>query len=547
MPAANPRRALLGALLVAAPLAAGELPYVEVAIPMRDGAELAADLWLPGPGSWPTILIQTPYGKWINRLGGLPLATSDYAFVIVDWRGRWASSGAPDGSTPGQDGFDCVEWIAAQPWSNGAVGTYGDSALGIAQFNTAAEQPPHLLAAVPGFTDPVTDYEQYFPGGALKQEYADFLDNFGFFSESLLTAHPSHDWFWALGEALSDRYDQIAVPMLLVGGWYDLDTRGLLEAWEGLTTASDPAVRGEHRLLVGPWTHAHENELAQGELEYPAAVGVAEAEALAFLDQRLRGLGDGPGGRRIHWFEMGADIWRESQCWLPADVGDRSLWLEADGSLGTQDPSPGAPLVFASDPADPSPTWGGPRLTLANVVEGPADLRAEVESREDLLVLTSDELAEPWTLLGAPHALLDVAFDRTDGDVVARLADVWPDGRSIYVTQGIRRGRFRAGFESENAMTPAVPAAFDIELAPVAITFAPGHRIRLDISSASSPWYHVNPNDGGPLYADSPTTLPLVTSIGVDDSRLVLPTRDPLSLFADGFECGLASWSAAVP
>ena len=187
---------LLVALSLAATARAGDsflpasAPFdaTEMRIPMRDGAELAADVYLPRSeataGPWPVVLIQTPYDKsgvrpWFQgegRWGERSLFTDTaYAFVVTDWRGRSASAAAarPGRVVPGgaDDGYDTVEWIATQPWSNGKIGTWGPSALGAAQFRTASARPPHLVCAVPVVMPLNLTYDIYFPGGALWEEF----------------------------------------------------------------------------------------------------------------------------------------------------------------------------------------------------------------------------------------------------------------------------------------------------------------------------------------------------------------------------------------
>src|SRR5690606_5585343 len=125
-------------------------------IPMRDGKKLLADYYLPaGCSSCPVILIQTPYNKnafhaYLPLGVGFDLPNSNYAFVVVDWRGFYASAQALNG-TPnrGEDGYDCIEWISQQSWCDGNIGTWGPSALGKIQFETAKEQHPAHKCAVP--------------------------------------------------------------------------------------------------------------------------------------------------------------------------------------------------------------------------------------------------------------------------------------------------------------------------------------------------------------------------------------------------------------
>jgi putative CocE/NonD family hydrolase len=138
--------------------ASAVLDWTEVQIPMSDGQSLAADYYLPEDWtSGPVILIQTPYNKNLVHLFGLPLGvgyaqeTSPYAFVILDWRGRFGSIDAAYVGSPttGEDGFDAVEWVASQTWCDGNIGTWGPSALGRVQYETARQHPPHLKCIAP--------------------------------------------------------------------------------------------------------------------------------------------------------------------------------------------------------------------------------------------------------------------------------------------------------------------------------------------------------------------------------------------------------------
>jgi len=157
-------------------LSNGQLDWEEVNIPMSDGQTLKADIYLPtGWTSGPTILIQTPYNKNLYHLGlplgiGLGQPNMQYAIVILDWRGFWGSSAAAYQGAPamGEDGYDVVEWIAAQSWSDGNIGTWGPSALGKVQFATAKEHPPHLKCIVPVVAASQTNYEEYYPGGSYR-------------------------------------------------------------------------------------------------------------------------------------------------------------------------------------------------------------------------------------------------------------------------------------------------------------------------------------------------------------------------------------------
>ena len=172
----------------------------QVMFPTSQGDSLEVDVYLPNStSSFPVILIQTPYGKNRFRLG-LPLgiqrnlSSSNYAVVIMDWRGRFSNlSKAIPGLGTGQDGYDLVEWIASQSWSTGKIGTWGPSALGSVQFETAKKQPPHLTCAVPLVAAPHFMYEHYYTGGAARTELIDQLDILGFGITSTISNNPYYN------------------------------------------------------------------------------------------------------------------------------------------------------------------------------------------------------------------------------------------------------------------------------------------------------------------------------------------------------------------
>jgi len=189
--------------------------------PTSQGDSLEVDVYLPNStGSFPVILIQTPYGKNSFRLG-LPLgvvrnlSASNYAFVILDWRGRFSNaSKALPGVGIGEDGYDLVEWIASQSWSTGKIGTWGPSALGNVQFETAKKRPPHLTCAVPLVAAPHYSFEHYYTGGAARTELIEQIDNLGFGVSSTVSANPYYNATWAAIEGLSIYPDSIQIPML---------------------------------------------------------------------------------------------------------------------------------------------------------------------------------------------------------------------------------------------------------------------------------------------------------------------------------------------
>jgi predicted acyl esterase len=503
------------------PAVAGEKPgpdaskwkWQEVQIPMADGKALAASIRVPGDTTrrYPTVLIQTPYGKhwYVNAPETyLPFLSDDYAFVAVDIRGYYASAQAGERwTTTGLDGYSAVEWIAAQSWSDGKVGTWGPSALGAVQFSTAMSQPPHLVCAVPIIRNLRNDYVLYFPGGAFREAYNDTISVAVGLPKKSPTGYPTAGWDERGVAPMSASF--IDIPMLLIGGWYDHHTLpdgyGIIQSYFDVQTAGGPNARGKQRLLIGPWTHTDYDKLDQGQLQYSNAEGVAGDEAKVFFDYWLKGIDNGYSGRLpIRYYQMGMDQWLDTATWPPTSAKEVVFYLDAGGELSAEKPGMSSPDVFRADPNDPVPTIGGPEVCYrgGSIACGPRDQREFVENRDDVLVYTTDVLQNDIKVTGEIQVKLFVSSDRRDTDFVVRLCDVYPDGRSMLVTDGIRRMRFRNSYIEEELMEPGKIYTVTIELPNTALTFLKGHKVRISVSSSNYPRFDVNPNNGGRLYQD---------------------------------------------
>ncbi len=514
--------ALLLTLLLGFSLAPAQFilsPEVD-SIPMRDGKKLAVDIHLPDTvNAYPVILIQTPYNRLFYRLGlplgtGLDISNSDYAFVIVDWRGFYGSFGAITANmNRGEDGHDVVEWVNAQPWSNGMIGTWGPSALGNIQYQTARENPPSLDCIVPLVAKPDFAYDDYFPGGNAREEYINQLDNLGFGLGPLLYANPIYNIFWQFGEPLTYYPDEIPVPAMVIGGWYDHNVQGNVDWFDDMDRLAPASLQGKHRLVIGPWAHggfgtANVGTGAQGQLSYPGAAGWSDSLALRFLDFHLRGQGNGQDlDPRIRYFGMGDDTWFYPDSVAPA-LGTRRYYLAPQGELLPAAPSASngsAALVY--NPRDPSPTVGGPTLT-DSLGQGPYDQAPLVESRSDVLIFSTPVLQNDVNLTGNARLVLFVSSDRTDTDIMVRLTDVYPDGRSMLVHTGVQRMRFRDSYTQYfDTLTPGNIYQIEITLPITSLTFKAGHRIRVDITSSNYPQYSLNLNNGDSLYVAGDTLI----------------------------------------
>ena len=527
-------------LIISSEISVAQLTPVSISIPMRDGKFLAADVYLPNNDSIqrPTILIQTPYNKNFYPFLGLPLQigsnvnASPFNFVIADWRCFYGSTAACI-ATPkrGEDGFDCVEWIAQQIWSDGQIGTWGPSALGIIQFQTAKEKPPHLVCSVPIVSGMRTGYIKYYPGGVYRTEYVQMLDNLGYGLSTILLAHPVKDIYWTISENNTFYPDSIEVPMFMIGGWYDHATEDVLETFNGIQMQSSPSVRSKHKLLIGPWTHNTTSSapLNVGQLDYPQAVNVSDSLARVFFEYQLLNVQNGWASRpTVEYFQMGENTWKSDSSWNNAGVNNVDLYFQSQGDLDLNMPtSSSAFLNFNYDPKDPSPTIGGPTL-LSSLNQGPDDQASQVENRNDILSFTTIPLAQDIVLKGRPVAHLKVSSDKTDTDFSIRLTDVYPDGRSMLVLDGIRRMRFRNGYQAGDTsnILPGSVYSLDIDLfANTAITFLAGHRIRVDVTSSNYPRFDCNLNNGQQMYVagDTMTASNKVYVDNVNASYITLP------------------------
>ena len=487
----------------------------------------------------PVVLIQTPYNKNFHPL---TIDTLLYHVVIMDWRGFYANSDADSSQYDrGIDGYDAVEWIAGQSWCNGKVGTTGASALGAIQFQTARHHPPHLICANPVAKDFKTLYSNYFYGGVLRTEHVEQLQKLGFISTSLITQNPYYSFVWEFIENNSDYADEIEVPMLLISGWFDHYPSDILRAFRDLQTMSNESVRDRHKLIFGPWLHSSIGRTKQGELEYPDADNSAEM-INRFLDYYLLGAKNGwPMEPVIQYYQMGENVWKTAEDWDEETQYSDSLFLLSGGSL-IEGPYP---LTFAEvepdtiiyDPRNPSPTIGGSRFNpfVPSTPIGPMDISVSVEGRSDALIFSSEALMDNLVITGKSEIILFVSSDRKDTDIAVRLCDVYPDGRSIILTQGIKRMRFRNSYESDELLENGKIYPVSVELSDLAHTFLKGHKMRLVVTSSNYPMFDINLNNGGALYeaGDTLTATNLIYANNDFQSRIVFQTNIQASDYPD--------------
>jgi hypothetical protein len=486
---------------------ASTAPTTEIFIEMRDGTRLAANVYLPqGKGPWPVILNRTPYLKDGQMFGGgaARYTNAGYVFVVQDVRGKGHSAGHYEAFVNDtEDGYDTVEALAKQPWSNGKIGMTGASAMGITANMAAVSAPPHLKAAYV-IVAPNETFTTSFLGGVLKDK-----DTIGWMrgqkvSEDVIAkaaAGATRDVFVDRQTGPGLKY--VNIPIYNVGGWYDIFNTGSIQNFEYLQNHGAKGARGNQKLSMGPFGHG---ELSGG-LAYPGEdnlMRLRNGEEIRWFDYWLKGVDNGIMDEPpVSYFMMAAaekgayspKNRRLSAANWPLDHRDVRYYLTADKGLTTAGPGAAeAKTAYRFDPADPVPTVGGANLTFAR---GPMDQRA-IPARQDYLRFQTPALDKDVIVAGPVSVELYGATDGPDTDFEAKLVDVYPDGYEALVLDAPIRARYRHGRMPDDVkmMTPNAPEELTIDMWNTAITFEKGHRIALHITSSNSPRFEVNPNTG---------------------------------------------------
>ena len=519
----------------------------------------------------------------------LAFLEAGYAVAWQDCRGTFRSGGefTPHADDPA-DGARTVAWLRDQPWCDGNIGGYGFSYLGFVQWASASQSPAGLKAIAPAVTS--TDYyltPWYSEGGALSWHTmwtwttlmtlnagqralgagtADLnllMELVGLMADPLphlaslpitdqpllnkhspwwldWPRHPARDQFWR-DLAVAERPGEVTVPALNVGGWFDLFIGSTTRTFTQMRAeAGSELARAGQRLIIGPWDHLNQDGIYHDRQFGPDGNAMAAditGEHIRFFDAHLRGrAGALDGTAPVRIFVMGIDQWRDEQDWPLPDTRYTAYYLHGagcahtaggDGGLSTQPPAAEASDTYAYDPANPVPSLGG-RIMLPVAINGagPADQRP-VEDRGDVLCFSTPVLTEPVEVTGHVSLVLHVASSARDTDFTGKLVDVFPDGRAIYLTDGILRARYRDSLTEPELLEPGQVYAVTLDLSVTSNVFLPGHRIRLEVSSSNFPRYDRNTNTGGVISQDGAEQCVVATNTiihGPDRlSRLILP------------------------
>jgi len=516
--------------------------WTEMSMTTRDGVKLAANVFLPaGAGPFPVVLSRTPYLK--DALGDLAgysakkYTDAGFAFVLQDVRGKGHSAGFYEAFIPDlEDGFDTVEWVAKQPWSNGRVGMVGASALGITTNLAAIAAPPHLVAAFV-IVAPYDQLLNTFPGGVLKDE-----DTLGWLKGQgetqaqldLVRGGATNTAFWN-EHAMTTQRKFIRIPMYNQGAWYDIFNDGNVENFRWLQNSGSKGARGNQKLYMVPAGHGGlGGDKSDVEYNQPGAL-VPPTEEMRWWDYWLKGIDNGimkeppvtlfmmASGRKGH--PSPASHVFKSPNWPPANH-PTPYYLSGDMHLSTKAPAAAdAKISYKFDPANPVKTFGGSNLLQT---AGPLDQRP-IGQRQDYLRFETAALDKAVAIAGHVDMTLWAASDGLDTDFMVKLVDVYPDGYEQIILDNPIRTRYRHGRDPDDVMlmTPGKPEELHIDLWNTAFTFEKGHKIQVTVTSSNSTKFEINPNTGEPFGAATTTAPRVATNTVYFDKRhpsaMILP------------------------
>ncbi|HML47434.1 MAG TPA: CocE/NonD family hydrolase [Clostridia bacterium] len=537
---------------------------------MRDGVRLAQRVFVPHGGAkgarWPTILVRSCYTKERMQFKLSKYVNKGYALVMQDVRGRGDSEGELDPfAYERDDTSDTIDWIIAQPWSDGKVGTWGASYLGHVVVQGATSGHPNLKCVIDEVNVGSPFIDTVRRGGALCSEpllcwamaqSSGLRPDMKYMSgevdwEPITSYRPIRDIVkHALGEPANDlwekwtRYDEenewwqrcdfsrnfhrVKAPMLVISGWYDGDGLGVSETWRGLTRCDVP----ERRIILGPWAHGPNTTR---DVEGVAAGNNAivynfDITNLRWFDHYLKGVDNGVDrGPRAAYYVVGENQWHESADWPPAESAVTPCYLDSQGHANSVN-GDGA-LCWEAPAAENHDTYlYDPELPHDDLISEQVGHRSPInykghELRADMLVYTSEPLARAVTIAGEISASFYAASSARDTDWVLRLLDVDPDGNARKLSENVIRAKFRNGFSSIELLTPGKVEAYSLQMESNGWRVEKGHRLRVHVQSSAKHLVFPNTNTGNPPF-DETDSIPARNSLyhgGTYPSHIKLP------------------------
>lgn len=516
-------------------------------VEMRDKVKLATEVWLPGgaKGKVPTVLIRTCYGRNRNINSHFKYVMRGYALVIQDTRGREDSDGKwMPMHYEVEDGDDTLNWIAAQEWSDGNVGTIGASYLGYVQWAAAASGNKHLKAMVSIVTagSPFVDIPR--KGGAVvsgTMAWAFAMIDKKFNIENIVrddwnevirirpikdipkrvfdrdvkfwsewSSHEVQDEFWEKSSWFRLR-DKIKAPAMIISGWYDDNGMGTTEACNVVESYAN----SDKKIILGPWMH---NANSQREIHGVRFGNNCLRYDIDYLhqlwfDRHLKGMDNGVDKKKpVEYYTVGEDKWVECNTWPPENSILTDMYVTSEGSANTS--SGDGRLTFEKvdkegtdsysfDPCDPAPHI----IDMSENEIGVPENYKDMEKREDVLIYSSDALTSDISIAGDVYVEFYASSSAKDTDWVVRLTDVDPGGNSTRLCDGLIRAKFRQGFDKIVLLEPGRIEKYIIKTSKIANTFKKGHKIRLQITSGAENYIFPNSNTGKNIFEDTDTII----------------------------------------
>ena len=546
----------LAAASLAAPAAEKE-PAVDlqwgVRIPMRDGVELAATVYKPAgqKGPLPVVFTLTPYIGDSYHPRAMYFARHGYVYVLVDVRGRGSSGGTFDPfAQESRDGYDVVEWLARQPWSNGKVAMWGGSYAGYDQWATARERPPHLTTIVPAasvrpgvdypaprniffsydiqwltYTSGKTGNNQLFGEASFwTEKFREMYVNHRPFREldrivgnpnpvfQQWLAHPTVDDFWKSMTPTGEQFARLDLPILTITGHYDGDQGGALSHYREHMLHASPAARDRHYLIIGPWDHPG----TRTPVREVAGLTFGEASVLDLNDLHRQWydwtMKSGPKPdflkKRVAYYVVGpgAEEWKYADSLEEIGARKRTLYLASEnGQAGdayhsgdladTKTAGATEPDRWVYDPLDVRPGEEPDRGDGQGFL---TDQRGALSLYGNGAVYHSAPFAEATEVSGQVKLTLWIALDVPDTDFQASLYEILPDGKSILLTSDFLRARYRDSLEKESLVPQGKIVRYDFTgFSWFSRRVSQGSRLRLVVSCPNSIHLEKNYNSGG--------------------------------------------------
>jgi putative CocE/NonD family hydrolase len=568
----------------------------KVMMPMRDGVRLATDVYVPknAGAKVPAIVVKTPYNFnfWDVR-NGVPADMTNilntikrgYAYIGQNERGHFFSEGNYDIlGAPITDGYDLMDWISKQPWSNGKAGTTGCSSTAEYQPAVASTGHPAFAAMnVQGFgagigrVGPYFEQGNWYRGGAVQMLFITWL--YGEQNQirpmfppntsqadliraskafDLAQQLPPVDWAKALwhlpeqdimravdgphgifadempnstGGGMIQRVPNdpawykgglwhddmpINIPGLWYMSWYDVSIGPNLAAFNHVRQTAKGDAANQQWAVIAPVAHCSYTRASENTIVGERSMGDARLDyqdiMYGFFDKFLKGASNTriDTQPKVMYYTMGLNKWQSSTAWPPAGAQTRTFFLSSaghantmtgDGTLTTATPGEDRPDAFTYDPMNPVTSYGGNVCCTGTAIQAGAFDQQKMETRQDILVYTSEPFKEATEISGPITPTLYVSSDAKDTDFTVKVIDVYPDGRAYNLDESIQRMRYRDGYTKPPVWMER-NKVYKVTLQPLTTSnyFEPGHRLRIEVSSSNFPRFDRNLNTGGNNY-----------------------------------------------